>query len=163
MVHLEPLSPENLPGLLDLRLSSDQLAFTSHPAEILPQVEGDPDRRAVVITEGEQVVGLFVLSVGTHRDKYLPVPDPSGVALSSLSVDSRTQGRGVGTAAMRLLPAYVPQVFPGADHVLLVVNQRNAGARRVYGRVGFAVTGEREGPVGPQWLMTLALPAVGGP
>ncbi|MFC5847474.1 GNAT family N-acetyltransferase [Deinococcus petrolearius] len=160
MVRLEALAPEHLPGLLALHLPADQLAFTSHPSEVLPRVEGDPDRRAVVITAGEQAVGLFVLSVGAHRDRYLPVPDPSGVALSSLSVDARTQGRGVGTAAMRLLPMYVPQVFSGADHVLLVVNQRNAPARRVYERVGFTVTGERQGPIGPQWLMALALPGV---
>lgn len=158
MVHLEALTSKHLPDLLALYLPADQLTFTSHPSEVLPRVEGDPDRRAVVITDGGQAVGLFVLSVGVHRDKYLPVPDPSGVALSSLSVDTRTQGRGVGTAAMRLLPAYVPQVFPGADHVLLVVNQRNATARRIYERVGFTVTGERQGPVGPQWLMTLTLP-----
>lgn len=50
-----------------------------------------------------------------------------------------------------------PRHFPQAKHVLLVVNQRNPGAKRVYEKVGFQVTGERLGAKGPQWILTLPL------
>lgn len=56
---------------------------------------------------------------------------------------------------MRLLPAWVVNLFPAATHVLLLVNQRNGRARGVYERVGFTTVGERQGPIGPQWLMRL--------
>ncbi|WP_233218800.1 GNAT family N-acetyltransferase [Deinococcus arcticus] len=95
--------------------------------------------------------------MGAHCDKYLPQPDPGAVALSALSVDAREQGRGLGTAAMRALPSFVPRHFPQARRVVLAVNQRNPAARRTYDRAGFALLGERQGPAGPQWVMTLPL------
>lgn len=80
-----------------------------------------------------------------------------GVALGGLSVDISQQGQGVGTKAMNLLGAFAPRHFRQAKHVLLVVNQRNPGAKRVYEKSGFQVTGERLGGKGPQWIMTLPL------
>ena len=93
------------------------------------------------------------------------------MALGGLSVDISQRGQGVGTKAMNLLGAFAPRHFrrdtsaatlpprhfPQAKHVLLVVNQRNPGAKRVYEKVGFQVTGERLGAKGPQWIMTLPL------
>lgn len=123
----------------------------------MPDVVGNPDRLAVTILENEMPVGLFVLSVGEHRDKYLTAPDATGVALGALSVDVRYQGRGIGTRAMQQLSEFVPRHFPQARHLLLVVNQRNPGARRVYEKVGFRVLSERMGRKGAQWVMRMEL------
>lgn len=158
MIRLTPYNPEHLNALENLQLPAEQAEFTDLPVNVLPGVLADPDSLAVTILEDDVPVGLFALSVGQHRDKYLTAPDPAGVAVRALSVDIRTQGRGVGTGAIQLLPDFVPQHFPQARHLLLVVNQRNPRAKRVYEKVGFGVTGEREGSKGPQWIMQMALP-----
>lgn len=79
------------------------------------------------------------------------------MALGGLSVDISQQGQGVGTKAMNLLGAFAPRHFPQAKHVLLVVNQRNPRAKRVYEKSGFQVTGERMGGKGSQWIIHLNL------
>ncbi|GHG23126.1 hypothetical protein CBQ26_15570 [Deinococcus indicus] len=160
---LVPLSAHHEAALLALTLPPEQRPFTTHPADLLPDLRGDPQRRGVTILDGDEVAGLFALSSGPHCEKCLSEPDPHAVAVSSLSIDTSRQGRGVGTAAMRQLPSLVPSLFPEARRVVLVVNQRNPAARRVYEKAGFTVTGERQGPVGAQWVMTLALAWPPGP
>lgn len=155
VIRLKPYTKAHWHTLKDLQLAPEQAEFTALPSQLLPMLEGNPERLGVTILENDVPVGLFALSVGEHRDKYLPQPDPAGVALGALSLDRRCQGRGVGSAAMRQLSGFVPRHFPSAQHVLLVVNQRNPAAKHVYEKVGFVVLREREGPRGPQWVMQL--------
>ena len=129
VIRLEPYKKAHWHILKDLQLAPEQAEFTALPSQLLPMLEGNPERLGVTILENEVPVGLFALSVGEHRDKYLPQPDPAGVALGALSLDRRCQGRGVGSAAMRQLSDFVPRHFPSAQHVLLVVNQRNPAAK----------------------------------
>lgn len=106
------------------------------------------------ILDGEDVVGYFVLSVGTQRDKYLPEPNPAGVAIRALSIDERCQGHGIDTAAMAQAAEMARQYFPQAEHLFLVVNGRNAHAKRVYEQAGFSEWFVRDGgQYGPQWVM----------
>ncbi len=156
-VTLQSFQPGHAAALRALTLPTAQADFTTHPAELLDSVPGDPQRQLITVLRGGEVAGAFVLAVGASRDRYLTAPDPDAVALSSLSVDAAQQGRGVGTAAMRALPGLVRALYPQARRVILVVNQRNPGARRVYEKAGFQVTATREGRIGPQWVMTLPL------
>ena len=154
MIRLLPYQPAHQAALSALQLPPQQEQFTAYPADLVPETEADPDSLGVSILDGEDVVGYFVLSAGAQRDKYLSEPDPAGVAIRGLSVDERCQGRGVGTAAMQAVPALVRQHFPQAEHVFLVVNQRNPHARRVYEKAGFADWFVRDGgKYGPQWVM----------
>lgn len=157
MIELVPFSETHRANLEQLNLPAEQEEFTDLPVNLLPKVLDDPDRLAVTLLNRGQPAGLFILSVGQHRDRYLTAPDPDGVALGGLSVDISQQGQGIGPRAMNLLPDFVPQHFPSAKHVLLVVNQRNPRAKRVYEKSGFQVTGERMGSKGPQWIMHLNL------
>ena len=76
------------------------------------------------------------------------------MAIRALSIDERGQGRGIGTAAMEAVPGLVRAHFPQAEYVFLVVNARNAYARRVYEKAGYAVWSQRDGgKAGPQWVM----------
>ena len=156
-VTLQSVQPDHAAALRALTFPAAQADFTTHPAELLDSVPGDPQRQLITVLRGGEVAGAFVLAVGASRDRYLTAPDPDAVALSSLSVDAAQQGRGVGTAAMRALPGLVRALYPLARRVILVVNQRNPGARHVYEKAGFQVTATREGRIGPQWVMTLPL------
>lgn len=157
MLRLELLADHHLNALLALKLPQEQRPFTALPADLLERTRGDSELFPVVITEEGEAIGSFALATGPHRDKYLPQIDPYAVALSSLSLDERVQGRGLGTRAMQLVPDVVRQHLPQARRVILVVNQRNERAKRVYERAGFAVTAMREGRIGPQWVMTLPI------
>ncbi|OLV17621.1 GNAT family N-acetyltransferase [Deinococcus marmoris] len=157
MLRPELLADQHLDALLVLELPGRQRPFTTLPARLLERARDDAELLPVVITEGGEAIGLFALATGPHRDRSLPQPDPNAVALSSLSLDSRVQGRGLGTQAMQLVPQFVRQHLPQAKRIILVVNQRNGRARRVYERAGFKVTATREGRIGPQWVMTLPI------
>ncbi|MHA0034864.1 GNAT family N-acetyltransferase [Deinococcus sp. PESE-13] len=153
-MRLAPYAPAHFAALSALQLPTGQEQFTAYPIDLIPETQADPDSLGVTILDSETPVGYFVLSVGAQRDKYLPEPDPAGVAIRALSIDERCQGRGLGTAAMAAVPEVVQQHFPQADHLLLVVNARNVHARRVYEKAGYAVWHERDGGAhGPQWVM----------
>ncbi|CAM3572627.1 hypothetical protein [Deinococcus frigens] len=49
---------------------------------------------------------------------------------------------------MQLVPDFVSRHLPQTRRMILVVNQRNRRARRVYERAGFTVTATREGKSG---------------
>lgn len=159
MPTLAPYQPAHLAALSTLRLPPQQEGFTAYPADLIPVTEADPDSLGVSILDGEDVVGYFVLSRGAQSDKYLPEPDPASVAIRALSIDEGCQGRGVGTAAMAQTADFARRHFPQAEYVFLVVNQRNAHARRVYEKAGFADWFVRDGGEhGPQWVMRRSLP-----
>nr|WP_249219145.1 GNAT family N-acetyltransferase [Loktanella sp. SALINAS62] len=85
---------------------------------------------------------------------------PQGAfGLRSMIVDQRHQGRGIGTAMIRALPAYLAQHYPTARQIYLTVNLRNPGARRSYINGGFVDTGEHYlgGAVGPQHILRMDL------
>lgn len=157
MILLSPYQPKHQAALSNLQLPADQEAFTALPELLLPDVLADPDSLAVTILEDDLPIGLFALSIGKNRDKYLDTPNPQAVAIRALSLDLNTQGRGVGTQAMKLVPDFVRQHFPQAKCIILVVNQRNPRAKRVYEKAGFTVISERQGQIGPQWIMSLDL------
>ncbi|WP_189643111.1 GNAT family N-acetyltransferase [Deinococcus piscis] len=151
---LLPYLPAHFAALSALQLPPAQESFTAYPADLIPAAEADPDSLGVSILDGEDVVGYFVLSAGAQRDKYLPAPDPAGVAIRALSIDERCQGRGIGTAAMMQAAEVARQHFPQATYLFLVVNQRNAHARRVYDKAGFTDWFVRDGGEhGPQWVL----------
>ncbi|KJV10791.1 hypothetical protein VZ95_02645 [Elstera litoralis] len=158
MIELRAYQPAHLPTLLTLTLPEDQQVFTSTPVQVLARITGDPNRKPVTILDGETPIGLFLLCVGEHRDKYLPEPDPAAVALTALSIDPARQGQGVGFTAMGLLPGFVRENYPAAQRLILAVNQRNHTALRLYARAGFVISHTRDGPAGPQWVMECALP-----
>ena len=55
---------------------------------------------------------------------------------------------------MAAVPELVRAHFPQAGYVFLVVNARNAHARRVYEKAGYTVWFGRDGgQYGPQWVM----------
>jgi ribosomal protein S18 acetylase RimI-like enzyme len=161
VIELRAYQPDHLPTLLRFDLPAEQQVFTSTPVQVLARITGDAERQPVTILDGAVPVGFFLLCVGSHRDKYLPEPDPAAVAFTALSIDPARQGQGVGFAAMTRLPGFIEAHYPEARRVILAVNQRNHTALRLYARAGFVISHTRDGPAGPQWVMECALPRGG--
>lgn len=78
---------------------------------------------------------LFVLDLSDDKLEY--TDNAKAVLLRSFSVNPRYQGKGIGKAAMLLVPAFVKQKFPGTDEIILSVNVSNAPAYALYLDCGF--------------------------
>ena len=143
-------------GVLELR--PEQANWTHPPAELLPEIAGNPKRRGVTVLLGSVPIGFFVLGNDERVEWYAGQPDPAAVTLNGLSLDRRTQGQGLGKQVMAQLPALVGALFPAARRVLLCVHQTNVGAIHVYQQAGFKLLRERQGKRGMLWVMALELP-----
>jgi RimJ/RimL family protein N-acetyltransferase len=141
--------------VLGLAPRPGQEGWSGVPVDTLP----DAERRGalpVAIVAGGEAVGFFVLDArgvpGGERHR-------GAVGLRSLFVDARHQRRGIGGAALRVLPAFAREHFPGAHAVVLTVNASNPVARHAYLAAGFHETGERYhgGRLGPQHVLVLDL------
>jgi ribosomal protein S18 acetylase RimI-like enzyme len=89
----------------------------------------DPDGRQIVVVDGRDV---GVLQTERREDSLF---------LAKVEILPAYQGRGVGTAIVRDLMAEASERdLP----VTLQVLKENRDARRLYERLGFAVTGETE-------------------
>lgn len=72
--------------------------------------------------------------------------------LTALSIDHRQQRKGFAKKGMLKLASFIKH----CDEIVLVVNQKNIPARRLYEKAGFADTGKRKiGPIGEQIVMKM--------
>lgn len=157
MISLALFQPEHRAALLALQLAPGQEQWTHHPAETLPEVEGNPLRRAVTILEDGVPVGVFILGIDERVEWYAGAPDPQAATLNALCLEERCQGRGIGTQVMGLLPEWVPSVYPQVRRLLLCVHQTNLGAIHVYKKTGWRILRERQGKRGLLWVMERAV------
>ncbi len=81
------------------------------------------------------------------------------IGLRALIIDAPAQNQGIGTAALRALPAFLSPRYPKAQFVYLTVDLQNLVALRVYAASGFENTGDLwpHGPLGPQAVLRLSL------
>lgn len=154
-VTLAPL-PKDRPELIaDLGLPPEQHQFASPPRVALTSAKGRRDGH--MILEGDRVVGFF--GIDSDYPESHDFAAPGSIGLRMFSVDHRHQGRGIASAACRLLAAYLGQRYPQARACYLTVNHRNPGARAAYLKGGFVDTGANYlgGGAGPQHIMRLDL------
>ncbi|TFE00862.1 GNAT family N-acetyltransferase [Jeotgalibacillus sp. R-1-5s-1] len=133
-------------------LPPEQLPFTAMPLEKLAELK--EGQHPVVITANEQAVGFFIL----HTNEFVRTltDHPAAILLGSFSVSADHQGKGYGTAGLRLLSDWVRQALPGYSEVVLSVNLKNDRAFDLYCKVGFEDTGRRiGGPIGDQRVMRM--------
>ncbi|MCR8826304.1 GNAT family N-acetyltransferase [Pseudosulfitobacter koreensis] len=155
MIEFLSLSQDDLPHVSHLAVHPDQVKFSGTIEEAFAATNPDVDRYA--ITDGTAVVGFFKID----RD-YSTVhgfASTSDLGLRTVMVDANHQGRGIGQALCRALPAYLAQRYPNAASLWLTVNLLNPRAVSAYIKGGFVDTGEHwvHGDFGPQHIMRLAL------
>jgi RimJ/RimL family protein N-acetyltransferase len=157
-VTLAPVDAALRPGVLALEPHPGQERFSGAPAETLPAAEADPHRHPVAVLEDGVPVGYFALDAGPDVSLYLSAPGTLG--FRGFLIDRRHQGRGLATAALAQLPAYVAEHHPWARRLALTVNVTNPAAIRVYRRAGFEDTGRmyHGGRFGPQHVLVMELP-----
>ena len=160
MVALSFYNFSHLPAL-SYRLSEVQLQFTATVENALKRIEnrelkGDFTAKAVTILKDNLPAGFFVLDFG--NDKFELTDNPKSVLLRSLSLNPDFQGKGIGKAAMLMIPDFVEKYFPKTEEIVLAVNDGNDAAYQLYQKCGYRYEGKtRMGRSGIQKLMKLKL------
>ena len=154
-VTLGPLSLADRDRVAHLTVHPDQRRFAGTVAEAFDAPQEGVDFHAMLI-EG-QPVGFFKI------DRTYPAlhgfAEAGDLGLRAVIVDAARQGQGIGTAAMRALPAYLRGLYPQARRLWLTVNLQNPAAIASYRKGGFQDTGAiwPHGVAGPQHIMRLSL------
>ena len=153
MIALAPLPRDRTDEVLHLELGPGQEDFVGAIAEMVRDPRASMDFHA--IRRGDEAVGFFQIDPDFAWD--VPQLLAGAWGLRGFLIGAQYQGRGIARAALRTLPAYLRETYPGLRRLWLTVNCRNVVARHTYLSAGWADEGELfpEGRSGPQHILHL--------
>jgi len=132
MVHLEPVTKENLDAVLALKLLEQQKHFVSSTAESLAQAYVYTDTAFPFAVYNDQaIVGFIMMGYYEEKNYY---------TLWKLMIDQQYQGRGYGRAALELGIAFLKDRYQ-VKEIFTGVIPENKTAKSLYQSVGFEDTG----------------------
>ncbi|WP_084414224.1 hypothetical protein [Salibacterium aidingense] len=94
--------------LSTFHLPGEQLKFTSLPLEKIDNPEVSKTSTHILIMNNDTPVGFFALEEGEKVYKYSN--NPMARVLTSFSIDSGSQGKGLAKRGLKLLPSFVKEV-----------------------------------------------------
>lgn len=151
MITLQPIDEVNLMEALSLYVAPEQRDFVADPAGILARAYGYRRQRSFCwgIYEGNCIVGLALL----HDLEE----EPACYHLMELMIDHREQGKGCGSAALRLILAHCRREgkFPTVE---VCVKKQDAAAIHVYEKAGFRDTGYVDPATPDSLILSCELP-----
>lgn len=135
MLRLETAGPENWRE--DLRVSETQKRFVSDAMKLLARAYAyrEHGSRAYVIYDGDVPVGMAL---------YYDCEELGAYNFSQLFIDERYQGKGFGTEASQQILERM-KADGRYDKVVLCYIEGNEAAKSMYEKMGFSLTGERDG------------------
>ena len=132
MVHLEPVTKENLDAVLALKVLEQQKHFVSSTAESLAQAYVYTDTAFPFAVYNDQaIVGFIMMGYYEEKNYY---------TLWKLMIDQQYQGRGYGRAALELGIAFLKDRYQ-VKEIFTGVIPENKTAKSLYQSVGFEDTG----------------------
>jgi len=151
MITFEKLVKAHESAILAIQLSENHVKFASTPQAFLS--DSTPQIDKVVVRYKGEVVGFFKLDL--NYSEYFDFCSGNALGFRTLALDSRMQGKGLGTECMKQLAIYVERNYEMRDYIYLTVNCKNIGAKVCYEKAGFEDTGKLylNGPAGPQHIM----------
>ncbi|XAS68997.1 GNAT family N-acetyltransferase [Micrococcaceae bacterium Sec5.7] len=146
--------------IAELELGKGQRDFVGDPLRMMLAGMEDGSRHPYVVDSGGTAVGVLTLQSGAAMLAGW-ADDDSAWLLRGFLIDSRLQGRGLGSAAAVAASREAAKLTArlGGDEtgVVLSVNERNPGARSAYAKAGYEDRGEYLGGFsGPQRTMYAA-------
>ena len=156
MISLHPLDRRDADWVAHIAVRPDQVRFAGTVGIAL--AEPDTVDLHTINAEG-RTIGLFKIDRAYHLKHDFAGSEDLG--LRGVMLDAGSQGRGLGTAAMRALADYLPPRYPAARLLYLTVNLLNPAAIAAYRKAWFRDDGKvvRGGAAGPQRVMYLDLTA----
>ena len=131
-VSLQPITPQNEPLVVALRVQPDQDGLVASNEKSLADARAYPSCRPFAIYAGGEPVGFLMI-----RHDY---PRPGDYYLLRLMVDAAHQGRGYASAAIRLLLDHV-RTLPNATALRTSYDLAAGNAGPFYAKLGFVETG----------------------
>ena len=132
MVHLQPVTKENLDEVLSLKIYDSQADFVSSTAESLAQAYVYQETAfPFAVYDGQTVVGFIMMGYYEAKNYY---------TLWKLLISREHQHRGYGKEALRLGIAFLKERFH-VNEVYTGVIPGNVVAKRLYESMGFRETG----------------------
>ncbi len=132
MIHIEPVTRDNIDELIGLSVREDQQSFVSTVADSLAQAYVySEDAYPFGIYENDTLVGFIMMGYYELKSYY---------TLWKFLIDQRYQNKGYGRKALELGIAYVKDRFNPPD-IYTGVAPGNMVAKKLYKSVGFEDTG----------------------
>jgi diamine N-acetyltransferase len=134
VIALRPVTAENFPGCLRLKVAPEQERFVAPNVYSIAQAYVAPDMTPLAIYEGDDVVGFAMYGHDAPTDRWWIV---------RIMIGAEHQGKGLGRAALQALVALLSARHE-CNAVYLGYVPGNGIAERLYARLGFVPTGEIE-------------------
>jgi len=137
-----------------LQISPEQIEYAGTVARAIEACEADDGREVlgIALQHGATVVGFLACKRGKAAPAWAPV---GAAVISGLRIDAHWQGKGMATAALRLLPTWLAQHWPESRQIVLSVDEDNLAGIRAYEKAGWVDMGVRvEGRIG--WVRQMA-------
>ena len=132
MVHLEPVTGENLDAVLALKVKESQKGFVSSAAESLAQAYVYTKTAfPFAVYDDQKIVGFIMMGYYEEKKYY---------TLWKLMIGQQYQGRGYGRASLELGIAFLKERFR-VKEIFTGVIPGNTAAKSLYKSVGFEETG----------------------
>lgn len=132
-VTLREITRDTVRPICRIEVAPEQRRFVASIAASIAEAHFSPEAWFRAIYAGEQPVGFVMLSVLPEKPEY---------AVWRFLVGAEHQGRGHGSAAMRLVIEHVRAL--GAGELLLSYVPGEGEPRAFYERLGFTATGAVE-------------------
>lgn len=151
MITLQPIDEVNLMDAFSLHVAPEQRNFVADPEGILARAYAYRRQRPFCwgIYEARRMVGLALL----HDLEE----EPACYHLMELMIDSREQGKGYGSAALRLILAHCRREGKFST-VEVCVKKQDAAAIHVYEKAGFRNTGYTDPETPDSLILAYELP-----
>lgn len=135
MIRLVTVTPDN--WRLGLKVSETQKSFVSDSMKLLARAYAYRNSRsnAFVVYNDDIPVGMAL---------YYDCEEANAYDFSQLFIDERYQGNGYGTEAAKQILELMKDDGK-YDRVILCYIDGNKAARNMYEKIGFHLTGERDG------------------
>ena len=132
MVHLQPVTKENLDEVLSLKIYDSQAGFVSSTAESLAQAYVYRETAfPFAVYSDQEVVGFIMMGFYEAKNYY---------TLWKLLIDRDHQHKGFGRKALELGIAFLKDCFD-ARKIYTGVIPGNDAAKKLYESMGFRETG----------------------
>ena len=134
-VHLEPLTPENVRAVCDLRVAPGQEYLVEPNVISIAEAYVHEQAWCRAVSAGDDLVGFVMLHDTAEGPGYM---------LWRLMIDDRSQGRGFGREVVEQVADHV-RSRPGATQLKVSVHPGEGSPGPFYESLGFRATGELSG------------------
>ena len=151
------LSPAEKISVGSLSITRDQVEYagTIEAATALCESDDGSGVIGVAVLMDSAIAGFLLVKRGARAPDWVP---GDAAVVSALRIDAAMQGRGIGTEAIRQLPALIRSEWPDTGSLVLAVDEGNEAAIRSYTKAGWRDQGLRvAGRIGWERRMELDL------